>query len=311
MIFRTYVAAVTRQEMLSVTSAGKVKINNKYVLPSVDGAAEQVMVSDGAGVVSWQDVTGVGGGSALMDADGNTLVQVEETPDDDVIRFDMGGTEYFRMNQGRFGIFNTGRSVFMGEAAGVNDDLSFNNNVFIGYLSGNQNTTGANNAALGYQTLYFNEDGSANTALGEVALVNNISGGSNVAVGSAALSANTFGDYNTAIGNESLGFNATGSYNSSLGNRAGLFVTNYDNTTSIGYDANATASNRIHIGNNNITWIGGQVGWSTYSDRRMKTDISDDVAGLAFIRKLRPVTYHIDLGAIDAFKVLLFILPKD
>jgi hypothetical protein len=34
----------------------------------------------------------------------------------------------------------------------------------------------------------------------------------------------------------------------------------------------------------------------------MKTDISDDVAGLEFIRKLRPVTYHIDLGAIDRFK---------
>jgi hypothetical protein len=285
-----------------VTTAGKVKINDKFILPSVDGSADQVMVTNGSGEVSWQDVTGMSGGSTLADTDGNTLVQVEETPDDDIIRFDMGGTEYFRMQEGRLATLNTGHSVFVGESAGVNDDLTFNNNVFIGYLSGNQNTTGAFNAALGSQTLYFNEDGSSNTAMGAVALINNISGNSNVAVGSEALSANTFGDYNTAIGSETLGFNATGSYNSSLGHRAGLFVANYNNTTSIGYDPNASASNRIHIGNTNVTWIGGQVGWSTYSDRRMKTDITGDVAGLAFIQKLRPVTYHIDLSAINAFK---------
>jgi hypothetical protein len=301
-VFRTYVAGVTQQEILSVTSAGKVKINNKYMLPSVDGEADQVMVSNGAGVLSWQDVTGMSGGSSIADTDGNTLVQVEESPDDDIIRFDMGGTEYFRMNLGRLATLNTGHSVFIGEAAGVNDDLTFNNNVFIGYLSGNQNTSGASNAAVGFQSLYFNETGSANTAIGEVALVNNVSGSSNIAIGSAALSGNSSGDNNTAIGAESLGFNDFGNYNSALGYRAGLFVADFDNTTSIGYDANASASNRIHIGNNNITWIGGQVGWSTYSDRRMKTDISDDVAGLEFIQKLRPVTYHIDLGAIDAFK---------
>jgi len=51
----------------------------------------------------------------------------------------------------------------------------------------------------------------------------------------------------------------------------------------------------VHIGNTSVTWIGGQVNWSTYSDERIKTNISDDVVGLDFILKLRPVTYYLDI----------------
>ncbi|MCD4744709.1 MAG: hypothetical protein K8R58_00240 [Bacteroidales bacterium] len=44
----------------------------------------------------------------------------------------------------------TGKSVFVGERAGENDDLSDNRNVFIGYYSGIDNTTGERNNASGY-----------------------------------------------------------------------------------------------------------------------------------------------------------------
>ncbi len=47
----------------------------------------------------------------------------------------------------------------------------------------------------------------------------------------------------------------------------------------------------IGLGDSNVTWIGGQVNWSTYSDKRFKTEIKEDVVGLEFINKLRPVTY--------------------
>jgi len=54
-------------------------------------------------------------------------------------------------------------------------------------------------------------------------------------------------------------------------------------------------SNRVEIGNTSVGWIGGQVTWSTYSDRRIKNNIRDDIPGLDFILKLRPVTYNLDI----------------
>lgn len=37
------------------------------------------------------------------------------------------------------------------------------------------------------------------------------------------------------------------------------------------------------------------------SDGRFKTDVAEDVPGLAFISKLRPVTYHLDALKVDEF----------
>jgi len=63
--------------------------------------------------------------------------------------------------------------------------------------------------------------------------------------------------------------------------------------------ANPSSSNRVHVGNSSVNWIGGQVPWSTYSDGRIKTDVTEDVAGLDFVTRLRPVTYHIDKDTED------------
>ena len=37
------------------------------------------------------------------------------------------------------------------------------------------------------------------------------------------------------------------------------------------------------------------MGWSTYSDQRIKDDIQSNVPGLTFINKLRPVTYKLNI----------------
>ena len=52
------------------------------------------------------------------------------------------------------------------------------------------------------------------------------------------------------------------------------------------------ASNKVVVGNLGVTSIGGQVGWTTYSDRRLKKDIQESNLGLAFILNLKPVTYE-------------------
>ena len=69
----------------------------------------------------------------------------------------------------------------------------------------------------------------------------------------------------------------------------------------MGYDANITASNQVRVGNATVTSIGGQVGWTTLSDKRFKKDITETIPGLSFIMKLRPVAYHLDMNAIAGF----------
>jgi trimeric autotransporter adhesin len=71
-------------------------------------------------------------------------------------------------------------------------------------------------------------------------------------------------------------------------------VSNY---TGIGYNvgSGSSISNSVEVGNSSVVWIGGQVGWSTYSDERIKENIQEDVQGLAFINKLRPVTYNLNI----------------
>jgi hypothetical protein len=51
----------------------------------------------------------------------------------------------------------------------------------------------------------------------------------------------------------------------------------------------------VEIGNTSVSVIAGQVGFSTYSDERIKDNIQEDVPGLAFIGKLRPVTYNLNI----------------
>ena len=75
---------------------------------------------------------------------------------------------------------------------------------------------------------------------------------------------------------------------------------NLSNTTCLGNAATVTASNTIALGNTSITSIKGQVGFTTYSDSRAKTAIAENVPGLAFIQKLRPVTYHYDIRRQNA-----------
>ena len=159
------------------------------------------------------------------------------------------------------------------------------------------NTSGYNNIATGYRALYSNTQGAENIALGKETLFNNITGYSNVALGNLALYNNTTGRYNVAIGNSALYDNVTGEKNTALG--VGAFNgTAYSNSTALGYGTSILASNQIRLGNNVVTSIGGYANWTNVSDARFKRDIQENVPGLSFIKKLRPVTYHLNMDAI-------------
>jgi predicted RNase H-like nuclease (RuvC/YqgF family) len=57
----------------------------------------------------------------------------------------------------------------------------------------------------------------------------------------------------------------------------------------------------IRLGDNNVTSINGAVGFTVVSDERFKKDINENVSGLSFIMKLRPVTYHLDMDKLAVF----------
>jgi len=173
------------------------------------------------------------------------------------------------MNRGRLNISNTGRSVFLGNQAGENDDLSNNENVFVGESAGRDNILGAKNVALGYQALLETLSDSS-TAVGYRALQNNSTGTNNLALGLNALESNSSGNYNIGIGTETGKRNFTGSNNTFVGNFAGRGSgpSNRSGNVMIGYRAgvnnignanifigheaaaNATGSNKLYIDNN-------------------------------------------------------------
>jgi len=203
-----------------------------------------------------------------------------------------------------------------------NQTASFNTSVGAFSLYNNKQN---NNTAIGYKALEQNNQGNANTAMGVGALAGNIDGNYNSAFGLEALrnNNNTDAAYNAAFGLYALRSNVSGRGNTAIGSFAGLALpNNVSNTTTIGYDVgwNTTSSNQVNIGNFNVTWIGGQTGWFHYSDKRIKNDIKDDVPGLAFITRLKPISYHVDIdkqeeiantGKIETNSELVKPMKKD
>ncbi len=80
---------------------------------------------------------------------------------------------------------DAGRSVFIGEDAGKNDDLTDNNNVYLGHWAGNASVVGENNVAIGTEA-FSGSLGSYNFALGTHALQNNTNGNDNIGIGNFA-----------------------------------------------------------------------------------------------------------------------------
>jgi len=172
----------------------------------------------------------------------------------------------------------------------------------LGSNSGNSDDGSNNNTGLGLEALYSNISGEHNTAIGRYALHSNTAS-QNVAIGSSALDQNTSGHHNTAVGRSALYVNTEGSQNTAIGADAGTSdgYDNLGNTGAFGYNVKVSASNYFRIGNTSVSFIGGQVGWSTYSDGRFKTNINENVQGLDFILKLRPLSFHWDIQKLDKF----------
>lgn len=183
----------------------------------------------------------------------------------------------------------------------LNANTIGNANTALGCQSLNFNTEGEGNVAVGYQTLFSNDLGTVNTAVGTSALALNEGGDNNTAIGFQALVNSVSGNNNTAVGNNAMFNNTTGSNNTIIGGNANVSVGTLSNATALGNAATVNANNKIRFGNSSVTVVEGQVAYSFPSDGRFKFNVSEDVAGLDFIKRLRPVNYQFDTRKFEEF----------
>ena len=207
-----------------------------------------------------------------------------------------------------------GTNVFFGNQIALNN-YDGSRNVGIGTSALHANIYGSGNIAIGHQALFANVDGNDNVAIGPSALKNN-NNGRNTAMGINALLKNTTGAFNTALGfwalsettsseaNTALGYQAgknfdNGYYNVFVGANVDVDAADYYNVVAIGQGTVVDDVNRVRIGNAATTSYGGWRDWTNVSDGRYKSDIQENVPGLDFILKLRPVTYHLQASALS------------
>jgi len=170
-------------------------------------------------------------------------------------------------------------------------------NVGLGYATF-LNSRADNNIGIGTQAGNKTTTGSDNIAIGQTSFLNNTTGEANVAVGSMALNNSTTAWYNTAVGYNSGEAYDNGYNNVFLGANNDVNGAGYYNVIAIGQAVICTASDQARIGNPATNSIGGYANWTNFSDGRYKRNIRENVKGLDFIMRLRPITYNLDVTGI-------------
>jgi hypothetical protein len=162
-------------------------------------------------------------------------------------------------------------------------------------------TADTENTALGIEALFANTTGSYNAAGGAASMTNNTTGSQNAAFGLVSLLNNTTGNYNAGFGGYALQTNTTGAFNTAVGYSADVNLGTYTNATALGSWAIVNGSNKVMVGASTVTFIGGYSSFINLSDGRFKTDIKENVPGLDFISKLKPVTYRFEARKLEHF----------
>ncbi len=313
-------------------AADEVYINGTIKITGGSPGSGKLLTSDANGTASWQvnaaatelnDLSDVVyDGSSLFvgnmagnvddGANNNVAVGINAMPSNSSGLYNaaLGSLALFKNTSGAYNS-GFGYQVLYNNTSGIDNTAMGANALFT--------NTDHYNSAFGFETLFANNSGTGNSAFGLQALRSNISGDYLASVGYQSLYSNTTGDYNVAFGKSALNNNTTGSNNVAMGYEAGNYgttnsnctyigyqarntgITDYTNSTALGSQAVISADNQIRIGNSSVSSIGGYVAWTNVSDRRLKSNIKDDVPGLKFIMRLRPVVYNLDIAGINQF----------
>ena len=235
------------------TETGDAMFNDTAIFNYGTIQSGYVLTTDANGRATWQPNSA--DSTRLSDADSDTRVQVEANPDEDLIRFILRGTEYFHMDTGRFNVYNTGESTFMGLNAGGSDDLTTNRNTAFGYLALADNVTSIFNTMVGWEAGKSLTGGNDNSVFGANSFINATSGNSNTVIGYASMNALTSGAGNVTLGAGSGNLMTSGSNNVLLGVSTAIGSGSMSGSIRIGSEAGGTnmSSNTLFIENSNST----------------------------------------------------------
>ncbi len=197
-------------------------------------------------------------GDEIKDADNDTKIQVEEGSDDDIIRFDIAGSErlLIRNNAGgrpiiepRGAFFN----VFLGEDSGRNVTSGAFSNTFVGAGAGQMATSALENTIMGTHAGANITTNGGNTLIGRWAGRDLASGTRNVIVGLYASRQSTAGNNNSILGSHAA-HSSAGDNNTMLGYGSGYF-NDGSNNVFIGKDAGRdnVGDNQLYVDNTNTS----------------------------------------------------------
>ena len=228
--------------------------------------------------IAWIAIT-AGNTTELADSDNDTKIQVEESADEDSIRFDIMGSERLVLRQNGNGMTmmslpNTSKNVFLGENAGLN--TSGIRNLFIGNQTGYSNTTGSRNMFIGSSAGYSNTTGTQNTFIGEDAGLDNTTGNFNLFIGATAGSKNTTGYNNIFFGGAAGGSTTDGKLNLFIGTSAGYSNVSGENNVYLG-----TLAGVLSTGSNNV-FLGHNAGYNELGSNKLYIENSDITTPLIY-----------------------------
>ena len=164
---------------------GKLNINGAYALPSTRGNDGQSLVLQSNGILDWET------NSTLVDADGDTKIDLEASPDNDEITFDIKGETKLIIKENTNGITtfslnNNNFNTVFGEGAGKDlVSTSSGSNTLIGRFAGAKVSDGVQNIFVG-GSAGDKSNGSRNIMIGVNAGADNRDGNANIFIGNRA-----------------------------------------------------------------------------------------------------------------------------
>ncbi|MEQ9402892.1 MAG: tail fiber domain-containing protein [Cyclobacteriaceae bacterium] len=221
--------------------------NDGYTLPGQDGAANQVPVTNGAGVVSWSDVD-ASTTNEIQDLDLNSTTHVLNITEN-ATPTDIDLTPYHNTFQTTGGVtsnengdYATNDFVFGSTRLDQNGNFSHNARMFFdkskgAFRAGYASSSQWNNANVGHYSVAFGQN---TTASGHFSLASGYGSNASAPYSTALGYSSASADYATAIGNS----NATGirSFAAVSGNASGPY------SISIGSDTDAIGLLSVAIG---------------------------------------------------------------
>ena len=189
-----------------------VSTNKVWTLPAADGSANQLLTTNGSGVLSWSTAAGGLSSDAQKNTVGGTNAGDSFTGTDATNNTLIGYDAGTAVTTGDY-------NVALGSDAGKSITTG-SHNVSIGFEANNALTAQSKSVAIGYQAGKASTGYASSVYIGEEAGIATTSGGGNVMIGYKAGHSNTTPSENTFIGKEAGQYNEEGHSNTGIGFRA-------------------------------------------------------------------------------------------